>query len=157
MAAERVRTFLAAHGVSYEAETHPRAVTSQRLAAAEHVSGWMVAKPVMLNAGGQLAMAVLPAPAMVDLDRASAALACEVRLAHESEFTHLFPDCEAGAEPPFGAFYGVPVYVDPILEEDEYIVFRAGTHDTTMKMRMVDYLAVEDPKMVEMAIHPVLS
>lgn len=157
MAAERVRRFLDEHGVSYESETHPRAVASQRLAAVEHVSGWMVAKPVILDADGDLIMAVLPAPSLVDLQRASAAFGCDVKLAEERDFTGLFPDCEAGAEPPFGSLYDVPVFVDPILEEDEYIVFRAGTHDTTMRMRMTDYLSVEDPKMVTLAVHPALA
>lgn len=157
MAAERVRRFLDEHGVAYESETHPRAVSSQRLAAAEHISGWMVAKPVMLDADGDILMAVLPAPALVDLQRASTAFSCDVRLASESAFTPLFPDCETGAEPPFGSLYGVETFVDPVLEEDEFIVFRAGTHDTTMRMRMSDYLAVADPQRVMLAIHPAMA
>lgn len=157
MAAERVRKFLDEHGVSYEAETHPRAVTAQRLAASEHITGWMVAKPVMLNADGDIVMAVVPAPAMIDLERASEALGCEVRLAHESEFTDRFPDCEAGAEPPFGSLYGLQTFVDPILDEDEYVVFRAGTHDTTMRMKMTDYLAVENATHVTLAVLPEMA
>jgi Ala-tRNA(Pro) deacylase len=157
MAAERVRRFLDEHGVGYESETHPRAVSSQRLAAAEHISGWMVAKPVMLDADGDILMAVLPAPALVDLERASTAFSCHVRLASEPAFTPLFPDCETGAEPPFGSLYDVETFVDPVLEEDEFIVFRAGTHDTTMRMRMSDYLAVVDPQRVMLAMHPAMA
>ncbi len=154
MAAERIRKFLAGHGVEFEAEAHPREVSAQRVASVEHVSGWNLAKPVMLMAGDELVMAVVPAPAYVDLERASEVLAAEVRLATEAEFTGEFPDCEAGAEPPFGSLYGIPTYVDPTLDEDEFIVFRAGTHDMTMRMAMTDYLAVEDPKIVDLARHP---
>lgn len=154
MAAERVRRFLDEHEVPYESEIHERAVSAQRLAAAEHVSGWMVAKPVMLDADGELVMAVVPAPAYVDLERASVSFDCDVRLARESDFTDRFPDCEPGAEPPFGSMYDIRTVIDPILDEDEYIVFRAGTHDTTMRMRMSDYVAVEDPMRVVLAVHP---
>jgi Ala-tRNA(Pro) deacylase len=154
MAAERVRRFLDEHEVPYDSETHERAVSAQRLAHAEHVSGWMVAKPVMLDADGELVMAVVPAPAYVDLERASESFDCDVRLASEDDFTGRFPDCEAGAEPPFGSMYDIRTVIDPILDEDEYIVFRAGTHDTTMRMRMSDYVAVEDPMRVVLAVHP---
>lgn len=152
MAAERVRRFLDEHGISYDAETHERAVAAQRLAHAEHVSGWMVAKPVLLDAEGELVMAVIPAPAVVDLERASNLLHRHVRLATEDEFTAAFPDCEVGAEPPFGSLYDLATIVDPILERDEVIVFRAGTHDTTMRMRVADYLEVANPEMAEIAV-----
>lgn len=157
MAAERVRQLLDEQGISYDAETHPRAVSAQRLAQAEHITGWMIAKPVILQAGDDLVMAVIPGAAMVDLDRAATALGTDVRLATEERFTSVFPDCEDGAEPPFGSLYGIPVFVDPILERDEFIVFRAGTHDTTMRMRTTDYLDVEHPTMAELAVHPAIA
>lgn len=154
MAAERVRRFLDEQGIPYESETHERAVSAQRLAHAEHVSGWTVAKPVILDADGELVMAVIPAPALVDLERASDALGCDVRLATEAAFTDRFPDCEAGAEPPLGSMYGLRTIVDTILDEDEFVVFRAGTHDTTMRMRVADYLAAETPMRGLVARHP---
>lgn len=154
MAAERIRRFLAEHDVEYDSQTHDRAVPSQRIAATEHISGWEIAKPVMLIAEGELIMAVIPAPAYVDLERASQAFAGEVRLAREDEFVDRFPDCEPGAEPPFGALYDIPVYADPILQEDEHLTFRAGTHDTTMRMRTEDWLAVEQPVLLELATLP---
>jgi Ala-tRNA(Pro) deacylase len=151
MAAERTRRFLDEHGVDYEMTTHPRVVTAQQVAASEHISGWEVAKPVLLLADDELVMCVLPAPMQVDLDRASTALGAPCRLATEDEFGDVFHDCELGAEPPFGSLYGIETYLDPTIEEDTEIVFRAGTHDTTMRMRVADYLAVEDPMVVDVA------
>lgn len=152
MAAERVRTFLDEQGVDYEADVHPRAVDAQHLAEAEHVSGWMVAKPVMLEADGELVMAVIPAPAMVDLDLAGEYLGAEARLADEATFAPRFPDCESGAEPPFGSLYGVRTIVDPILRRDERLTFRAGTHDTALRVRTEDYLAVVDAEEAAVAV-----
>lgn len=144
MAAERVRRFLDLVGVDYEAETHPRAVDAQRLAHEEHVSGWQVAKPVILarDEDDELLMFVIPGPARVDLARAAAIIGQPVRLATEEEFAGRFSDCEPGAEPPFGHLYGVEVHVDPILAEDDELVFRAGTHDTAIRIRTEDYLEV---------------
>lgn len=62
------------------------------------VSGYEVAKTVLLRVDGNYMLAVLPAPMLVDLDLARQSLRAEdVRLASEAEFNRLFPDCEVGA------------------------------------------------------------
>ena len=63
----------------------------------------------------------------------------------EGEFRHLFPDCEVGAEPPFGTLYGVPLWLDASFENQEVMVFNAGTHTDTIRMRVVDFEALESP------------
>lgn len=153
MAAQRLIEYLDERGVSYEREDHPVAYTAQEVAASEHVSGWLVAKTVILRAGGELAMVVLPAPLRVDLDKARAELGSErVELAGEDEFAGVFADCEAGAEPPFGNLYGLPVYVDRTLREDEEIVFRDGTHRGTIRMATDDWFRLVEPIEVEVGI-----
>ena len=150
--AERLRAYLSEHGVSYEVTQHPLAYTAQELAAAEHVPGRLVAKSVMLQADGKLVMIVLPATEQVDLDKVKASLGSKkVRLAKEEEFAGAFPDCEVGAEPPFGNLYGVPVYMDKSLAADPYIVFRDGSHTETLKIATEDYLRLVRPVEVDVA------
>ena len=62
-------------------------------------------------------------------------------LATEAQFRDAFPDCEVGAMPPFGNLYGIPVFVDKSLTEDEQIVFEAGNHHEAIKL---DYQDVDD-------------
>jgi Ala-tRNA(Pro) deacylase len=57
----------------------------------------------------------------------------------EGEFASAFPDCEAGALPPFGNLYDVPVFVDRALGRNERIVFQAGTHTVTMSVADQDF------------------
>jgi Ala-tRNA(Pro) deacylase len=153
MAAERVREFLEEHGIAYEVHTHDRAVTAQQVAAAEHESGWHVAKPVLVKAGDGLAMFVVPAPMLVDLDRAAAALGVQdAGLAEEAEFADRFPDCEVGAEPPFGNLYGLPVYADERLLTEQRIVFAAGSHTETMTVSLGDYLRLVEPQRVTVGV-----
>jgi Ala-tRNA(Pro) deacylase len=155
MAANRVHELLDEHGVEYEVHTHPRAVSANRLAAAEEVTGWDVAKPVMLSVGGELAMAVVPAPVTVDLDKASEALGhAEVRLAHEDEFADRFPDCEVGAEPPFGNLYGIAVFLDEGLRARHEMVCRDGTHTQTITLATSDFVKVVGPEILDLAYHP---
>lgn len=148
----RLERYLRENGVSFETQHHPRAVSAQEVAAAEHVPGKMLAKTVMVMADERLVMLVLSAPQQVDLEKTTAALGVkEVRLADEAEFEDTFPDCEVGAMPPFGNLYGVPVYVEEALAEDERIVFRAGTHTDTMSVRYADFERLAEPVVAGLA------
>ena len=71
-----------------------------------------------------------------------------VILAGEAEFRELFPDCEAGAMPPFGNLYGMDVYVAPRLSEDAEIAFNAGSHTELMKLHYSDFERLVKPKVV---------
>lgn len=51
--------------------------------------------------------------------------------------------------PPFGNLCGVDVYVDQSLTEDEAIVFQAGTHVGTIKLRYEDFANLVHPKVAE--------
>jgi Ala-tRNA(Pro) deacylase len=73
-----------------------------------------------------------------------------VQLATEDEFVSRFPGCEIGAMPPFGNLFGLPVYVDPALEKDEYIYFNAGNHVQTVRLRYRDYEKLVHPRVVRM-------
>lgn len=151
MAAETLRRALTEEGVDFEEHAHPETFTAQELAAAEHRSGYQVAKPVFLVAEGELVMAVLPAPFEVDLDKARYVLGTEdIRLARESEFDSVFADCEVGAEPPVGTVYGVSTVVDERLTAD-VITFDAGSHTESISMNLGDYLGLVRPKIADVA------
>lgn len=150
MAAEKLHELLDQHDIAYERHTHERVVTAQRLAAAEQVSGWEVAKPVLLSISGELAMVVVPAAAEVDLDKCTELLGHnEVRLATEDEFVDTFADSEPGAEPPFGNLYGIPVFVDQSLQTQQRIVCRDGTHTSSITIAVADYVRVVKPEIAD--------
>ena len=150
----KLREFLDQHHIHYEVASHRQAFTAQEVAAAQHVPGFELAKVVILRSGANFVMAVLPAPYRVDLERAKTVLAKpEVTLATEQEFKGLFPQCEPGAMPPFGNLYNLAVYVDQALTRDEEIVFNAGTHTQTVKMKYADFARLVQPKVVSFAGH----
>jgi Ala-tRNA(Pro) deacylase len=153
----RLEGYLRENAILYQSQHHARAITAQEVASTEHVPGNMFAKTVMVTAdGGEKAiMLVLPAPYHVNLKKAAEALgAGEVRLAEEERFAEAFLDCEVGAMPPFGNLYGVPVYVDKSLAEDETIVFRAGTHTDTKSVIYADFERLVEPTLAEFADAP---
>ena len=150
----RLEALLREQKVSYGIQHHPVAFTAQEVAASEHVSGELVVKVVMVLADSELVMTAVPAPYHLNLDRLRSALSAQdVRLATEDEFAGTFPDCEIGAMPPFGDLYGVPLYVDSSLTDDESIYFNAGTHTDTMSMRYADYARIAQPSVADFAEH----
>lgn len=148
----KLKEFLDRNNIAYEVLTHPEAFTAQRVAEAQHVPGRELAKVVIVRSGAKFAMIVLPAPCRLDLERARAVLGNpDLVLAAEQEFTRLFPDCQPGAMPPFGNLYGLPVWVDEDLAKDEKIIFNAGTHTETVRLRYADFSRLVKPQVARLA------
>jgi Ala-tRNA(Pro) deacylase len=136
-------------------DTSTVAITAQEVAESEHVPGKDVAKTVIVIAEDRAVMVLVPATRRLQFSRLAGALgASQVLLADEEELETLFPDCEIGAMPPFGNLYGIDVYVDRPLTEDERIVFRAGTHTDTISMKYVYFARLVEPTIVEVSFHP---
>jgi len=147
-----VKEFLAESGVAFEVVPHEEIFTAQEVAAAEHVPGATFAKTVLLRGSERVYMMVLPAPQFVDLEAAGKIVGEDVSLASEEDTADLFGDCEVGAEHPFGSKYGVQVFVDEGLAQQQEIVFRAGTHHETVKMNFADYERLEQPTVCSFAV-----
>jgi len=149
---KKLREFLDGNRVAYEVAEHRQAFTAQEVAEAEHVPGRDLAKVVMLRSGAELLMVVLPGSYRVDLPAAKAALGRpDLVVATEQEFAGLFPQCEPGAMPPFGNLYNLPVWVDESLTSDDEIVFNAGNHTQTVRMKYADFARLVKPKVVSVA------
>jgi Ala-tRNA(Pro) deacylase len=145
----RLTELLESRGVPYRSLPHTADATSQLTAAHTHTPGREFAKTVVVWVDGVFAMAVLPAPQRVDLEKLRKWLnAFEVRLATEEEMARLFPDCEIGAEPPFGNLYQMPVYVSPLLSRDR-ITFHGGNHEEAVQIRYDDFAALTRPSVID--------
>ncbi len=151
---ERLEEHLKKNRVTYKTVKHPEAYTAQEIAAAMHVPGKELAKVVMVKARDRFIMGVLPASWRVDFNKLKEVLReKDLRLATEGEFKALFPDCEAGAEPPFGNLYNIDTYVDQSITGDEHIFFNAGNHYEAVAMTYRDYAILVKPKVADFAIH----
>lgn len=140
-------SFLDKNKVEYVTIRHSPAYTAQKIAAAAHIPGREVAKTVMVNVDGKMAMAVLRATDQVDLDLLrGTAKAKSVSLATEDEFKDAFKGVELGAMPPFGNLYGMDVYVDQALSKDQQIAFNAGNHTELIQLTYADFERLAKPR-----------
>jgi Ala-tRNA(Pro) deacylase len=150
MPAKKLREFLDAEGIKYVTVTHSPAFTMSEIAATAHICGKQVAKTVMANIDGELAMAVVSSPRHVNFQVLKDMTgAHRVKLASEAEFARLFPECEVGGMPPFGNLYGMDVYVSSELTEYDEIVFNAGSHTELIKLAYADFERLVHPRVME--------
>lgn len=158
MPIRKLREFLDGHNVRYVVISHSPAYTAQGIAALTHIPGKELAKTVMVKVDGEMTMAVLPASYKIDFDLLKEATGVsEVALATEQEFADMFPECEAGAMPPFGNLYDMKVFVAESLAEGEEIAFNAGSHTELIRMAYADFERLVKPKVLKFSRHRELA
>ncbi|MFQ5598134.1 MAG: aminoacyl-tRNA deacylase [Nitrospiria bacterium] len=153
---ERLKTLFKKEDVPYRVLHHREAYTASEVARSIHTTGWRVVKVVIVRTYGQDIMAVLPACRQIDLNAFTKVLGKgQIALEKEDALRRRFPDCEAGAMPPFGGFYGLPVYCDASLSKEPVIYFQAGTHRDVIEMRYQDYIRIVQPKVCHFSMEPI--
>jgi Ala-tRNA(Pro) deacylase len=149
MPLQKLKDYLDENKVKYVSISHSMAYTASAVAASAHVKGKNLAKTVIVMLDGKMAMAVLPAKYRVDVEQLrKATQSGSAELATEDNFAKVFPNCDEGAMPPFGNLYGVPVYVEKSLAEDEEIAFNACSHSELVQLSYKDFARLVKPRVV---------
>ncbi len=153
MPEKKLRRFLDEKKIKYVTISHSLAYTAQEIASSAHIHGKQLAKTVIVRIGSKLAMAVLPANFRVDLRKLEKACgATGIDLAEEEEFADRIGGCALGAMPPFGNLFGMDVWVDRTLAEDEEIVFNAGSHTELIRLSYKDFERLVSPRVADFAV-----
>lgn len=61
-------------------------------------------------------------------------------------------DCVIGAIPPFSFNDQLQVLADPLIQENEEVVFNAGRLDRSIFMRLDDYIRIAKPQLAKIAL-----
>lgn len=139
--------YLEAENIQYQVFYHPRAETAAETAVMAQIPQNILAKVVVvelsdssINQVTKDALVVIPSDCKVFPAELARALRCDqVSVASEAKTRQLFPDCEVGAEPPFGNLYGIEVYLARELFERFEITFKGGTHEQLIRMNTIDF------------------
>lgn len=153
-ASTKIKEILEREKINYEVLEHEMAFTALEVAEAQHVPGRRMLKSVILIADGRAIMCVLPATHKINFDKLKTYLVVDdLHLASEIQIGRLFPGFEIGAMPPFGHLAGMKVYVDKSLEENDAIVFNAGTHTDVMRIKFKDFVRFVKPVFADFGVH----
>jgi Ala-tRNA(Pro) deacylase len=155
MPLNRLKEFLDSQGIKYVSISHSLAYTAQGTAALAHIPGKDLAKTVIVQLDGSPVMAVVQANHHVDTQLLKKATGAKVvDLASEAKFADKFPDCEAGAMPPFGNLYNMKVFVDEKISHEKQIAFNAGSHRELIQLSWADYQSLVQPQIVRLTKGP---
>jgi len=97
-------------------------------------------RAVILTAGEQQIMAVLPVTHVLDFKAIQSKLSCEVQVSSYSDFSDKFSCCERGSVPPIGQPFELPVFVDHSISQLDEVYFEPGSHTAAIKMLSADYI-----------------
>ena len=146
MPVTRLTNLLCDNHVDYVTIPHKLVYTAQETAASAHIPGIEFAKTVIVKVDGKLSMAVLPAQYKIHLGLLKQVTGAKhVEIASEDDFRGLFPGCDTGAMPPVGKLYGMDVYVEDSMLNDEEIAFNAGSHTELIKISYRDFMELVEP------------
>lgn len=142
----RIKNYLDIEDVSYNIINHRPTFTAQETAEITETPTRNFAKTVIVRSHDKMIMFVLPACCKLNFKLLRKVVRRgDIRLAQESEFEYLFPDCETGAMPPLGNIYGLDVFVDETLTHDDNIVFNSGSHEELIELLYRDFARIVRP------------
>lgn len=138
-------------GVQFRTFEHPPVRTSEEAAAARGMPLERGAKALVLECGEDLIMVVISAAAKVSFRSLKQALNSRRMQMASPQRVLAATGCEPGGVPPFGHLFGLPVYVDPSLLEQECIDFNAGDRSRSVEMRSADWLRLSGARVLAFA------
>lgn len=140
---QKLSEYLDSTGKRWEPLSHPETLTSVDEARALGVDPDEVAKTLVLKIREGRALAVIPGGRRLDMHKARDATEDKtVHLASEDDLARDFPDYELGAVPPAPGLLDLRAFVDPTVGSKEWIVFAAGTHTDSVRMKTADLIAL---------------
>src|SRR5438874_8438413 len=141
---DRLQNWLKQNGVPFSVLRHAPVYTSEEAAAVRGTSLASGAKALVVKAGEEFVLLVLPADRKLDSRKARTALGVKaLRFATREEVEQL-TGLQPGSIPPFGSLFALPTYCDPALADNPSINFNAGDHTISVQMAYADYAAAEN-------------
>lgn len=144
---QKIVDLLDEHEITYRALTHKAVFTSAEADAVRprDVTISQGAKALLLNAGDEFMLFVLPGDRKLDMRKVrQVAGVNRIRFATKEEVVEVM-GCEVGACYPIGKICGIKTYVDQTLSENHQVAFNAGDHSKSIIMKYPDYIKVADP------------
>jgi Ala-tRNA(Pro) deacylase len=145
--------YLARYEIPYKIWHHTPTYAASRLAQAAHLTGYRVAKTVLVAVDKRPVMAVLPACMRLDLERLKALVGGhDIRLANEAEIASWFKGCQLGSVPPLRLHIDQQIIMDRSLAHLGKILFAAGTPEDSISLRFRDWYRAVSPGVARIAV-----
>lgn len=144
---EKVLKLLQEKKIDYQLLEHPPVYTSQEAAKIRDSSLKQGAKALVFYADKKPIMIIVPGDKRIDTKKFKTAHRVkDLRMATPEEVEKLI-GVKVGAVHPLGVIHNLLTYGDKSLGENEEIVFNAGLHTKSIKMKYKDWFRLVKPKL----------
>lgn len=141
----KVKTYLAKAKIKNEVVEHKTVFTVYDLAQTLKIKMNEIVKTLLIKADSEYKLVLLPAHRRLNIDALKKLLgAKKVTIAKESDMVKEMK-VKPGALTPFGKLHKLGVVVDRGLLKTEKALFGAGSFTESIRMKVKDYLKVEQP------------
>ncbi len=106
------------------------------------------AKAMVIRSEGEYYMFVLPANKKIDFGSIRDILDTDSVSLADPEKVKDITGCKVGGVPPFGNLFDIPVFVDPLLFENDKIDFNAGMRTVSMELEADEWRRAVDSVVV---------
>jgi Ala-tRNA(Pro) deacylase len=140
-------------GAEYEVLPHDHTERATAEAQALGLPPAEVAKTLIVRTTSGHVRALVPASERVDMRKLREAIGESkdaVQLATEEEMARDYPEFPLGAVPPLGGAQSDPVIVDRRLADHEWLVFEAGSHDDSIRVKTADFVRIASARTADL-------
>jgi len=142
---EKIKNLLEEKGVSYQLLEHRPVFTSEEAAKVRGTGLKQGAKAIIFFADKKPILIVVNGDKHIDVKKFKQKYNIkDLRLLKSEEIKQL-TGLEIGAIPPFGNIMNLPTYMDTEVMKNKEIVFNAGSHTRSIKMRSFDFVNLCNP------------
>ena len=148
----KIRNLLDANNITYSFLQHEPGTTSEEMVEIrKDFSLSEGAKALILSTSRGFVQVVLPGDCRFSNSTTRHSLKVkDIRFANQEELSVLTDGVLPGAVPPFGQLFGIPVYVDEKVFENERIVFNCGERTMSIAMTANDYRTIVNPVVTQL-------
>ncbi len=146
---ERIVKDIEAANAVYESYEHQAVKTSEEAAKIRNTPLQEGAKALVVYADDTPTMIVIPGDRKLDMKAFKALYHIkDLRMATPAQ-VEAVTGVTIGAVPPFGAMFGIPIYMDTFVQKNSHVSFNAGLHTRSIRMEEKDYERVASPTVGE--------
>ncbi|WP_110955237.1 YbaK/EbsC family protein [Anaerosinus massiliensis] len=156
---EKLIALLEEHHCTYRLCSHEAEGRSEQIAKIRGNKPSQAMKAIVIMAKmskkeKQYYLAIVPGDKMLDLDALKTYTNAPKVIFAPKENAKEITECEIGAIPPFSFQENLPLIVDPLVKQNEEIVFNAGELTKSIFMKLDDYIRIVNPPFVKIAKEP---
>jgi len=149
---KKIKALLDSNNIEYILTEHEPVYTSEQAARVRGADIRCGVKALVLKtAESKFVLALIAANRRVDLKKLTKHLETKSLKLAKPEDVLKRTNCEVGSVHPFGIIHKLPTYIDPSVQENEYVEFNIGVHTKSIRMKSKDLIKIIKPKILEIS------